>query len=86
MVKDLAYREHRPLPVKEISAKDAPCKEVILKGNDADLDLLPVLTINEGDAGAYINAAALICKERGTSAVNVGIYRHQKQGKRQLGL
>ena len=86
MVKDLAYREHRPLPVKEISAKDAPCKEVILKGNDVDLDLLPVLTINEGDAGAYINAAALICKERGTNAVNVGIYRHQKQGKRQLGL
>ena len=39
MVKDLAHREHHPLPVKEISVKDAPCKEVILKGNDADLDL-----------------------------------------------
>ena len=45
-----------------------------------------MLTINEGDAGAYVNAAAMICKERGTGAVNVGIYRHQKQGKRQLGL
>jgi 2,5-furandicarboxylate decarboxylase 1 len=86
MVKDLASREHHPVPVKEIPARDAPCKEVILKGNDADLDLLPVLTLNEGDAGAYVNAAALICKERGTNAVNVGIYRHQKQGKRQLGL
>src|SRR5919197_1051404 len=32
------------------------------------------------------NPAAMICKERGTGAVNVGIYRHQKQGKRQLGL
>ena len=30
MVKDLAHREHNPVPVKEISAKDAPCKEVIL--------------------------------------------------------
>ena len=60
MVKDLAHREHNPLPVKEISAKDAPCKEVILKGNDVDLDLLPVLTLNEGDAGAQIIAAALI--------------------------
>ena len=86
MVKDLAHREHNPVPVKEISAKDAPCKEVILKGDAADLDLLPVLTLNEGDAGAYVNAAAMICKERGTGAVNVGIYRHQKQGKRQLGL
>jgi 2,5-furandicarboxylate decarboxylase 1 len=86
MVKDLAQREHNPLPVKEVSAKEAPVKEVIYKGADVDLDLLPVLTHNEGDAGQYINAAALICKERGTNAVNVGIYRHQKQGKRQLGL
>ena len=31
MVRDLAHREHTPLPVKEVSAKDAPCKEVILK-------------------------------------------------------
>ncbi|HEX2928259.1 MAG TPA: UbiD family decarboxylase, partial [Candidatus Binatia bacterium] len=52
MVKDLAYREHHPVPVKEIPAKDAPCKEVILKGDDVDLDLLPVLTLNEGDAGS----------------------------------
>jgi 2,5-furandicarboxylate decarboxylase 1 len=86
MVKDLAYREHNPLPVKAVSAKEAPCKEIILKGDAVDLDLLPVLTHNEGDAGAYINAAALICKERGTGAVNVGLYRHQKQGKKQLGL
>ncbi|HEY2988809.1 MAG TPA: UbiD family decarboxylase [Candidatus Binatia bacterium] len=86
MVKDLAHREHRPLPVKEVAAKDAPVKEVILKGDDVDLDLLPILTHNEGDAGSYINAAALICRERGTDAVNVGIYRHQKQGKKQLGL
>jgi 2,5-furandicarboxylate decarboxylase 1 len=86
MVKDLALRERHPVPVKEISAKDAPCKQIILKGADADLDLLPVLTHNEGDAGAYVNAAAMICKQRGTGAINVGIYRHQKQGKRQLGL
>src|SRR3970040_607468 len=32
MVKDLAHREHHPLPVKEIAAKDAPCKAVILRG------------------------------------------------------
>ena len=35
MVKDLAAMEHNPVPVKEISAKDAPVKEVILKGDDA---------------------------------------------------
>lgn len=86
MVQDLARRERQPLPPREVSAKEAPCKEIILKGEEVDLDLLPVLTHNEGDAGAYINAAAMICKERGSGAINVGIYRHQKQGKRQLGL
>src|SRR5438132_8985549 len=86
MVKDLAHREHNPLPVKEVSPKDAPVKEVILKGNDVDLDLLPILTHNEGDAGSYINAAALICKERGSNAVNVGIYGIKKQAKKKFGL
>src|SRR5437899_799347 len=50
MVKDLAYREHNPLPVKEIGAKDAPCKEAILKGDGADVAPVNVLTHNEGDA------------------------------------
>src|SRR5947207_15430445 len=40
MVKDLATREHTPVPVKEIAAKDAPVKEVVLKGDQIDLDLL----------------------------------------------
>src|SRR5581483_234020 len=80
MLKALAHREHHPVPVKEIPAKDAPCKEVILNGDEADLDLLPVLALNEGDAGAYIHPAALICKERGMNSVNVGVYRHQKLG------
>ncbi len=40
MVRDLAHREHQPLPVKEIAAKDAPCKEVILRGEQADFDLV----------------------------------------------
>jgi 2,5-furandicarboxylate decarboxylase 1 len=86
MVKDLAYREHHPVPVKEVSPKDAPVKEIVLRAAEANLDLLPILAHNEGDAGKYVNAAAMICKERGTKSVNVGIYRHQKQGKRQLGL
>ena len=86
MEKDLAEMERAPVPVREIARQQAPVKEVILKGDQADLDLLPILTHNEFDAGRYINAAAMICKERGTGHYNMGIYRHQKQGKRQLGL
>ncbi|HXG52585.1 MAG TPA: UbiD family decarboxylase [candidate division Zixibacteria bacterium] len=86
MVRDLAERERQPLPVREIPASEAPVKQVVLRGKDADLDLFPILVHNEGDAGKYINAAAMICRQRRTGAVNVGIYRHQKQGRRQLGL
>ncbi|MBI4489782.1 MAG: UbiD family decarboxylase [Deltaproteobacteria bacterium] len=86
MEKDLARMERSPIPPREMSRKEAPVKEVVLKGDQADLDILPVLTHNELDAGRYVNAAAMICKERGTGVYNMGIYRHQKQGKRQLGL
>ena len=86
MEKDLAEMERSPIPPREVPPERAPVKEVILKGEKADLDILPILTHNELDAGRYINAAAMICKERGTGIYNLGIYRHQKQGKRQLGL
>ena len=86
MEKDLAEMERAPMALREVARGEAPVKEVILKGEEADLDLLPILTHNEFDAGQYVNAAAMICKERGTKNYNMGIYRHQKQGKRQLGL
>ncbi|MEE9550425.1 MAG: UbiD family decarboxylase [Candidatus Binatia bacterium] len=86
MEKNLAQMERAPVSICEVPPKKAPVKEVILKGEKADLDLLPILTLNEFDGGPYVNAAALICKERSTASYNMGIYRHQKQGKRQLGL
>jgi 2,5-furandicarboxylate decarboxylase 1 len=69
-----------------VSREQAPVKEVILKGEDANLDLLPIIQHNEFDAGRYIDAAPLVMKERLTGEYNAGIYRHQKQGKRQLGV
>jgi 2,5-furandicarboxylate decarboxylase 1 len=86
MEKNLAKMERSPLSMVEVDRDEAPVKEVILKGDEADLDLLPVLTLNEHDNGPYINAAVLICKERRIESYNMGVYRHQKQGKRQLGL
>ncbi len=86
MEQDLARMERNPIQPREVSRAEAPVKQVILKAQQADLDLLPILTHNEFDAGRYLTAAAMICKERGTGIYNMGLYRHQKQGKRQLGL
>lgn len=84
--KNLAAAESKPLDWVEVDRSKAPVKEVVLKGEEADLDLLPIIQHNEFDAGRYIDAAALVIKERETGQYNAGIYRHQKQGKRQLGV
>jgi 2,5-furandicarboxylate decarboxylase 1 len=82
----LALREANPLPWTVVDKSKAPVKEVVLKGKDADLNLLPIIQHNELDAGRYIDAAPLVMKQRGTGEYNAGIYRHQKQGKHQLGV
>ncbi len=84
--RELGQREAKPLEWNVVKSEDAPAKEVILKGEDVDLDLLPIIQHNEFDAGYYIDAAPLVMKERGSGEYNAGIYRHQKQGKNQLGV
>ncbi len=84
--RELGQREAKPLEWNVVKSEDAPAKEVILKGEDVDLDLLPIIQHNEFDAGRYIDAAPLVMKERGSGEYNAGIYRHQKQGKNQLGV
>jgi len=82
----LSRREVNPLGWKQVSKAESPVKEIILKGKDADLDLFPIIQHNELDAGRYIDAAPLVMKQWATGAYNAGIYRHQKQGKHQLGV
>lgn len=83
MVETYAEREGRPIPMKEV--KDGPVKEVIMKGDEVDLSILPILTHNELDAGPYITAGVAIVKDPDTGKQNCGIYRHQFQGKNKLG-
>jgi 2,5-furandicarboxylate decarboxylase 1 len=85
-VMGLAYREANPVPPREVSRAEAPVKEIILKGDDVNLDLLPVLQHCEHDAGFYVDAGPLILRERGTGAYNVGLYRHQKHDRMHLGI
>src|ERR1051325_71833 len=43
---------HNPIPPRIVAS--GPCKEVILKGRDADFSRLPICTHNLKDAGPYI--------------------------------
>ena len=86
MVKDYGERQTRPIKPVVVDAAAAPVKDVILTGNEATLDLLPIPTHNALDAGPFLTGAFLVCRDPESGAVNVGLYRHQVQGLDQLGV
>ncbi|CAO0823328.1 4-hydroxy-3-polyprenylbenzoate decarboxylase [Desulfarculales bacterium] len=69
--------------LKELAAfgprqvKDAPCQEVVLEGDKATLDMLPVLTCWPDDAGPFITLPQVITAHPRTGKQNWGMYRMQ---------
>ena len=64
--------------------RKAPCQEVVLEGEDADLDKLPIQTCWPGDAGPLVTWPLVITRGPNKERQNLGIYRMQKIGKRRL--
>ncbi len=62
---------------KIIDRKRAPCKDVVLRGEDVDLTKFPVLTTWPGDAGPFITLPCVVTKDPRTGKRNVGMYRMQ---------
>src|SRR5213593_3637944 len=54
------------------------CQELVLEGDDASLDLLPIQTCWPDDAAPFITLPAVITKDPRTGTRNVGMYRMQK--------
>ena len=86
MVEEFSKRENQSIPTKEISASEAPVKEVIWKGKDAKLSRLPILKHNELDGGKYVTSAVSITKDPATGIQNAGIFRAQLHSDTELGL
>ncbi len=57
--------------------KDAPCKEVVLKGENASIEDIPVLKCWPEDGGPFITLPLVITKDPETGQRNVGMYRMQ---------
>lgn len=69
------------------SVKKAPCQEVVLTGEDIDLDHLPIQTCWPGEPAPLITWPLVVTKGPGdgrTDDFNLGIYRMQKLGKTKL--
>jgi 4-hydroxy-3-polyprenylbenzoate decarboxylase len=61
---------------RTVAAKDAPCKEVILRENFSVLDF-PVLQTWPGDAGRFITLPCVVTRDPRTGKRNMGMYRMQ---------
>jgi 4-hydroxy-3-polyprenylbenzoate decarboxylase len=61
---------------KTVTAKEAPCKEVILRSN-FDLNAFPILKCWPYDAGRFITLPCVHTKDPRTGKRNIGMYRMQ---------
>ena len=70
-----------------IDSSAAPCKEVILRGDDIDLTQFPFIQCNPADAGRYINTGCVFTRHPNPKyGVNFGTYRCHLRGPREIGL
>lgn len=67
-------------------AEDAPCQQVVLREHEADVQLLPNLKCWPGDGGHYITWGMVVTRDARTGARNVGLYRVQVRGPRELAM
>ncbi len=56
-----------------------PCRQKVFRGDQVNLDALPLLRPWPGDAGGVITLGLVITKDPETGVPNVGVYRLQKQ-------
>lgn len=83
-----AARAKPGIPPVQVDATQAPCKQNILRGNEANLDHFPIPFAHDKDGGRYANTwGTLIVKTPDGKWVNWSIARVMKvDGKRMTGL
>src|SRR5690349_15022503 len=64
------------------SVRNGPSQEVVLSGDDVNLDLLPIQRCWPADPAPFITLPAVITKDPRNGARNVGMYRMQKIDRR----
>ncbi len=62
------------------------CQDVVMQGDDVDLDKLPIITCWPEDGGPYITLPMVISKDPKRGIRNVGMYRVQKLSRNTLAM
>lgn len=90
-------REENPIAPRLVDADQAPCKEIVITGDDVDVTKLPTLKYHDLDSGQmdpgyeehqgrYITLGYDTLKDPDTDVPNVGIYRLQVKGPNKFGI
>jgi len=72
-------------PPRTVSGRPS-CQEIVLRGDDVDLSQLPVPVCWPGDGGPYITLPGVITRDPGSGSRNVGMYRIQVIGRREVAM
>ena len=76
------YGERRLPPTR---CETGPVHDVIMQGNEVDLNKLPIMRHFECDAGRYITNGILVAKDPDTGVRNASFHRMQVNGRNRLG-
>ena len=76
------FKQVLNMPVKQI--KNPACQEVVIEGDDVNLDKLPIQTCWPGDKAPLVTWALAVTRGPEKERQNLGIYRMQKIGKSKL--
>ncbi|MEE8448144.1 MAG: UbiD family decarboxylase [Thermodesulfobacteriota bacterium] len=68
-----------------VSAKNAPCKEVVLKGEEANFSKFPIFRMHPDDGGPFITLPGVVMKDP-KLGLNFGTYRMMLHDQRTTGL
>ncbi|WP_148414044.1 UbiD family decarboxylase [Haloferax sp. KTX1] len=72
-------RLKRPIAPETVDGGDAPCKEVVRRGDDADLLSLPWPYIHAGDGGRYSNLHTMVVKDPDSEWIDWSVHRAMMQ-------
>ena len=80
LIPTLVERIKHPIRPSLVESKDAPVKEVVKIGPEADLTKIPAMWHSENDPGPYIASGMAIIKDPETGIRNMSIHRQQLLG------
>ena len=82
---EYAARQTRKLPTVEVSTQEAPVKEMVFIGDEADLSVFPIVRHHEMDLGPYLDMIPTM-RDLDTGAYNACFQRNMFKGPRKLGI